>query len=497
MHATLATYLAEHSLSGTVEELRLGDVSFYDLAEHFHERRDFVLLDSQTHEDGLGACSLLSFEPFVRYVSKDGRNAVHLAEGVRACPGDALDALQRLFDAYSIESSADGCDVPFRGGAIGYFGYELGRQIEVLPRDAVDDLHLPDCYLGFYNFAIVLDHAAGRMFMCHLRSPDDRLGWSRADLDRELRAVRPGSFQRAVHDGPLVASHDGERTHVADQSVLSQPAYQQAVGRIKEYIRAGDVYQVNMTQRFCADLDGATAWNLFKQARDINAAPFAAYLHLDGHTIVSCSPERFFSVRDRRIETRPIKGTIARGRTAQEDIQNRQTLMASAKNRAELAMIVDLLRNDIGRVCVPGSVRVRAFPALESYASVHHLVATITGDVEPGRTVTDLIRAMFPGGSITGAPKIRAMEIIDELEPVTRGIYTGSIGYIGFDGALDLNIAIRTIVVKDGRAYFSAGGGVVADSVEQDEYEESLLKARKLVEAIDAVRRASSLRPAS
>jgi para-aminobenzoate synthetase component 1 len=481
MPTTLAARLAEHPLIATVDELRLGDVSFYDLAEHFHDYRDFALLDSQTHDGGLGAYSFLAFDPFARFTSKDGTNTVHGPDGVHACPGDPLEAMQQVFGAYSVASDSASCGVPFRGGAIGYFAYELGRQIEVLPQAAVDELQIPDCYLCFYNFVIALEHASGRMLLCQLRAPDERIGWSRATLDCALRQVRPGIFARAA------APRAVARGHLRYESDLSGPSYEAAVGRIKEYIRAGDVYQVNMTQRFRADFGDATAWRLFRHAREINPAPFAAYLHFDGHTVVSCSPERFCSVRDRQIETRPIKGTIARGRTDEEDLQNRQALLASVKNRAELAMIVDLMRNDIGRVCKPGSVHVRAFPALESYASVHHLVSTITGELEDDRTVADLIRATFPGGSITGAPKIRAMEIIDELEPVARGVYTGSIGYVGFDGTIDLNIAIRTIVIKDGQAYFNAGGGVVADSVERDEYDESLLKARKLIEALAAL----------
>lgn len=202
--------------------------------------------------------------------------------------------------------------------------------------------------------------------------------------------------------------------------------------------------------------------------------------------MVSSSPERFLSLNGRRVEARPIKGTIRRGTTPEEDEHNRTELFRSTKNRAELAMIVDLLRNDIGRVCMPGSVSVGSFPELESYASVHHLVTTITGDLEEGRTTVDLLKATFPGGSITGAPKIRAMEIIDELESVARGVYTGSIGYIGFDGRLDLNIAIRTAIVKDRRVYIHAGGGIVADSDEFDEYEEFLLKASKLLQAVGA-----------
>jgi para-aminobenzoate synthetase component 1 len=481
MAPRLAARLAEQPLVGAIDELHLGGVSFYDLAEQFHDRRDFTLLDSQTHDAQLGDYSFLAFEPIARFVSNGRRYVVQEGGIEHAHDGDPLDALQRLLDAYSVVSTPDTSAIPFRGGAIGYLSYELGRQIEVLPHSAVDDLLIPDCYLCFYDFAVAFEHASGRMFLCHLRTPGDD-GARKAAILGQLRHSRAGAFAATAP-----ARWRG-KTHLRYQSDLTALAYQEAVARIKEYIRAGDVYQVNMTQRFCVPLGDMSPWDLFKHARAINPAPFAGYLHCDDHTIVSCSPERFLRVRDRLVETRPIKGTIARGRTDEEDARNQQALLASVKNRAELAMIVDLLRNDIGRVCKPGTVRVRAFPELESYASVHHLVATITGELEDHATVASLVRATFPGGSITGAPKIRAMEIIDELEPVTRGIYTGSIGYIGFDGTIDLNIAIRTIVIKDRQAYFGAGGGVVADSDEKDEYEESLLKASKLFEALEASR---------
>jgi para-aminobenzoate synthetase component I len=265
-------------------------------------------------------------------------------------------------------------------------------------------------------------------------------------------------------------------------------AYLAAIRRVQKYILAGDVYQVNLTQRFYADIGAASTWELYKRLMAINPAPFAGYLKFGETAILSASPERFLRVRGQRVETCPIKGTVRRGTTAEDDDAQRQWLLASAKNRAELAMIVDLMRNDLGRVCRPGSIRVEEFPRLESFASVHHLVATVVGELDPRRSVVDLISASFPGGSITGAPKIRAMEIIEELEPVRRGIFTGAIGYLGFNGVSDLNIAIRTMLVKNGRAFIQVGGGIVADSVAEEEYEECLLKGRLLFEALESFR---------
>lgn len=467
--------------AASVEELRLG-VSFHDLAEHFHTRPDFALLESQTDDGDLSRFSFFSFAPFARLRAKGPGSTLELAGGSHSYPADAFRVLRDVLDGWSVGRPAGLPDLPFLGGAIGYFGYELGQQIEVLPARAVDDLGLPDCYLCFYNFAVALDRESGTMFLCHLDTPGAGLGRAKDETIAELRAVPPRKRTPDRHEW-------GDRppappTFVSD---LSRPAYVAAVQRIKEYILAGDVYQVNLTQRFCADIGTTPPWELYTHLSRTNPAPFAAFLNFEGHAIVSSSPERFLRIVNGQVETRPIKGTIARGATPDADLHQRRTLLDSRKNRAELAMIVDLLRNDLGRVCVPGSVRVREFPRIESYASVHHLVATISGELASDRGVVDVLLATFPGGSITGAPKIRAMEIIDEMEPVARGVYTGGIGYIGLDGSADLNIAIRTLIVKDGKAFVHAGGGIVADSVEADEYEESVLKASKLLQAVHTV----------
>lgn len=477
MTASMQTSLNRRPAVAKTEELHLGDVSFADLAAHFHEQPDFVLLHSQTNDVRLDRYSLFSFAPVARLVTKGLTGRVRIGGCETQCEGDPFDMLQSLLKPYELRRLCDN-SLPFFGGALGYFSYELGHRIEVLPSRAVDDIGTPDMYVGIYTFAVVEEHSTGRTFLCWVGSADSAEPESTiASLRAELALVRHGEWAAR-----LSASKRVVKRCFSD---LTRGEYLDAVCRIKEYILAGDVYQVNMTQRFQVEID-EHPWCLYRRLADINAAPFAAYLNFEGHVVVSSSPERFLSLSDRRVETRPIKGTIARGATPEKDELNRVTLCESAKNRAELAMIVDLLRNDIGRVCTPGSVSVGRFPELESYASVHHLVATVTGDLEEGCTTVDLLKATFPGGSITGAPKIRAMEIIDELEPVARGVYTGSIGYIGFDGRADLNIAIRTAIIHEGRAYIHAGGGIVADSDESDEYDESLLKASKLLQAVGA-----------
>jgi len=269
-------------------------------------------------------------------------------------------------------------------------------------------------------------------------------------------------------------------------SSFSHHGYLDVVSKVREYIYAGDIFQANISQRFEAPFD-ETPWSLYRRLRQHNPAPFAAFLDLPGVAVVSASPERFLQVDPSgRVETRPIKGTRARGFGPEHDAALAQALTESAKDRAENLMIVDLMRNDLSRVCLAGSVRVSELFTLERYATVHHLVSTVVGDLAPGTDALDLLRAAFPGGSITGAPKLRAMEIIAECEPSRRGVYCGSIGYWSLTGALDTSIAIRTAVVRDGRVYFSAGGGIVADSVPEQEYRETLDKARATIDVLAA-----------
>lgn len=473
----LSTFIEDTALRARVEELDLGEASFYDLAEHFCERPDFVLLDSRSHERGLGRFSILSFGPFTRIVSKGSQTSISEDGRVAWSDESVFTVLQAILDRNQTFQSFGYPNLPFLGGGIGYLAYELGRQLERLPATTVDELGTPDCYMCFYNFAIILSHELRKVFLVHFqpRNVANAMSWER--LKDEIYSAPAGAYEEWQ---PKYSTNDELRI-VTDFTVET---YSHAVRRILDYIFAGDAYQVNMTQRFQVDLKGTRPWQVFRHLMDLNPAPFAAYLNFENQTVVSSSPERFLLVRDRYVETRPIKGTVKRHVSPAEDAASRQWLLQSEKNRAELAMIVDLQRNDLGRCCKPGSVRVRAFPELESYASVHHLVATVTGELAPGQSVVDLLKTTFPGGSITGAPKIRAMEIIDELEPVARGVYTGSIGYLGFNGVSDLNIAIRTIVIQDGTAYIHAGGGIVADSDEQSEYEETLVKAGKLIEAV-------------
>jgi para-aminobenzoate synthetase component 1 len=373
-------------------------------------------------------------------------------------------------------------DLPFLAGAVGFFSYDLGRMTEKLPGLAADDLNVPDIWLGFYDRVLVIDHEAHRLYLSATGLPlagAAAKAKALADLD-ELAGRISAAGTAQVDDswlGPKVSAGEISRC-------FTEAAYRQAVLKAKEYIAAGDIYQVNVTQRFSAPLK-TTPCRLYRRLRQASPAPFAAYLDCgDDLRLLSSSPERFLLLKDGQVETRPIKGTRPRGRTAEEDRERRRELLASEKDRAELVMIVDLERNDLGRVCSYGTVRVPELLTLEEYATVFHLVSTVRGTLAPGKDVVDLLKSTFPGGSITGAPKIRAMEIIEELEPVRRGVYTGAIGYLGFDGRADLNIAIRTMVSKGDRVYLQVGGGIVADSDPRLEYEETLHKARAMLKSL-------------
>jgi para-aminobenzoate synthetase component 1 len=357
--------------------------------------------------------------------------------------------------------------IPFQGGAVGYFGYDMGHHIEMLPRTAIDDVGIPDSCFGFYDCIIAKDHQSRDTYIIAngIKAKPETLI---EVIKRKLNTLTESSFNKK----PGIAC--GEI-----QSNFEKEDYLKAVRSIKGYIRKGDIYQANLTQRFRCNTEDSP-FSIYGRLRQLNPAPFACYMNFGEGYILSSSPERFLKINDNIIETRPIKGTRPRGRTAEEDRANKEELLSSEKDKSELLMIVDLERNDLGKVSKTATVKVPELFYPEEYATVHHLVATVTGELQDGLEAIDAIKAAFPGGSITGAPKIRSMEIIDELEPTQRNIYTGSIGYMGFNGSVDLNIAIRTIVMKDGTAYFQAGGGIVWDSNPEMEYEETLHKARAL-----------------
>ncbi len=431
-------------------------------------------LDSARYQDGLGRYSFVLADPFGRFSVQQDRARWTGPDALTN--HEPLAALRGLLARYQQAHRAD--LPPFQGGAVGYLAYEFGRCVERQPVPARDDLALPQASLGFYDLVLAWDHLTGQR--CLIST-----GWPEPDPAlRASRARGRADWLLAHLHRPAIAAPRFVPVPRQVWQVNARPLHEAAVARVVDYILAGDIFQANLAQCFAADLPvGFDPLGFYLRLRQTNAAPFAAYL-ADGDTVIaSSSPERFVTLQGERIEARPIKGTIHRAADPVEDAALAASLMASDKDRAENVMIVDLLRNDISRICRPHTVEVPVLCGLESYASVHHLVSVVTGQLQPGRDGVDMLAACFPGGSITGAPKPRAMEIIAELEGRVRGIFCGSIGYLGFDGWADLNIAIRTVAFAGGRAEFQAGGGITALSDPAQEYDETLTKAARIFAA--------------
>lgn len=450
-----------------------------------------LLLESAAPGGEAGRYSFLAADPFMVLTLRGGALYLATPQGVERLPGDPFLALQRLLDEHR-SATIPGIP-PFQGGAAGYFGYDLGGCIERIPAHRTDDLGLPDLCVGFYDWVLGWDHASGRAYLV-----STGMGAPPAERARRAagRAATAGAWLRGDRDerGWNLPGWSGAGEPTADthpvpglpgvRSTFSRAAYLSTAARVREYILAGDIFQANLSQRLEAPYAGEP-FELYRSLRERSPAPYAGYLDVGGAALVCSSPELFLRLRHREVETRPIKGTAPRADEEAEDARRARALAASEKDRSENVMIVDLLRNDLSRVCTDESVLVPRLCEVESHGSVHHLVSTVTGRLREGLHACDLLRAAFPGGSITGAPKIRAMEIIAELEPTRRGPYTGALGYIGFDGTMETNIVIRTFVVKDGTAHFQVGGGIVADSVPEREYQETLDKAAGMLAALE------------
>lgn len=424
-----------------------------------------MFLDSSKIDDHLGRYSIIVCNP--RHVLENKNNATYLDKQILNGQ-DPFDHLQNLLDRYPKDYKSH---LPFIGGCVGFLSYDLKQHIEKLPITTIDDMDMPDMFFGVYDGAIVVDHEENKVYLTDAELDD--YGQERIDALKELL------------EKPQVTVDLIKHAQAAEiKSNFEHPAYLQAIEDVRAYIRSGDIYQVNMTQRFEADLrDEPVA--LYEKLRMMNPAPFSSYIDYGSGHICSSSPERFISVRNQKIETRPIKGTMPRSKDPIEDEANKNQLINSEKDQSELLMIVDLERNDLSRIAKTGSVKVTELFKLETYETVFHLVATVQAEIDSKYAIKDVLKATFPGGSITGAPKIRAMEVIDELEPTARGLYTGSIGYIDFNKDMDLNIVIRTFILENNKAYFQAGGGIVWDSDPQLEYEESLAKAFALKKTLN------------
>lgn len=414
-----------------------------------------------------GRYDILVAEPFITIVTTGQKTTISQQGAEEVSDADPFCLVNQILQQYPVAKTQH----PFAGGALGYFAYDLGRRIETLPNIAAAT-NIPELMLGFYDWAVVVDHREKRsVLVSHGLTEPTKVNW-------------PALC--AKFNNPAAPTSDSTPFRVLSeiQSNLSKSAYYQVFNKVKNYIVAGDCYQVNLAQRFVAKVQG-DSWQAYKKLREISPAPFMAYMNLPLNNsqsiqVLSNSPERFLQTDGYHVETRPIKGTRPRSSDPAQDLAYSNELLNSLKDRAENVMIVDLLRNDIGKNCVVGSVKANQLFQLQSFANVHHLVSSVTGKLSKTATAVDLLKGCFPGGSITGAPKLRAMQIIEELEPHKRGLYCGAIGYIGFDGKMDTNIAIRTAVVHENELSFFAGGGIVADSMAEKEYKETLDKASNL-----------------
>ena len=427
-----------------------------------------------------GRYDIIVAEPFITLVTQDETTTITQDECSKNSTEDPFLLLKNLLNEYTVPKS----DLPFCGGALGYFAYDLARRIEKLPSIAQNDIESPQMMLGIYDWAVVVDHLEQRSYLVsHCMDTKTHENWHRLQA---LFHAPSGAFilddKLSLDDKP---SQFEVKTPIA--SNLSPPQYAQAFAKIKAYINAGDCYQVNLAQRFSTEVAG-DSWQAYKKLREISPAPFMAYMNLplnesenenEHFQVLSNSPERFIQITGNHVETRPIKGTRPRSNNPEEDLANSNGLLTSDKDRAENLMIVDLMRNDLSKSCK--GVKVSKLFQLQSFANVHHLVSIIVAKLKTDKGAIDVLCNCFPGGSITGAPKLRAMQIIEELEPHRRGIYCGAIGYIGFNGDMDTSIAIRTTVVGKNQMNFYAGGGIVADSELEKEYNETLEKASKLI----------------
>jgi para-aminobenzoate synthetase component I len=435
--------------------------------EVFSRQRNCFFLDSSLNSVTLGRFSFLGVDPFF-VLKADKENPFRL--------------MRELLGHFQTRLPAKG--IPFWAGAVGYLSYDLGFSLEKsVKKINKPDAGPPDCMFGFYNSVIIVDHYKRLFHVLCLGLPETRSHLARKLAEANFKKMRNLLLDAQNYQLPEIAAGLIKHPVFGLQSNFSRDDYLKAVALAKEYIRRGDIYQVNLSQQFSAKTKLA-APQIYHRLRSLSPSCFGAYFDAGDYQIISSSPERFLKLEAGMVSTRPMKGTRPRSDDPSLDSLREQELLQSAKDKAELIMIVDLERNDLGRVCSYGSVRLEKLRQLERYRTVFQTTATVSGLLHQGKDRMDLLEACFPGGSITGCPKIRAMEIIEELEPTRRGIYTGCLGYLSFSGAMDFNIMIRTILKKGERINFGVGGGIVADSQPRDEYAETLVKAKGIFEAL-------------
>lgn len=435
------------------------------------------LLESVEGGENLARYSFIGLDPFVRYQCRRKEGVIEDHSGQRQVVGEPLNVLKGIMDHYEAPKIEG---LPrFYGGAVGYFGYDLIRYVEELPNNTVDDLNLPDCHFILTRLVLIFDHVKHKLKIVVNTEPGDDPAAAYYSALNRINTVK-----KIINEPPVIdtcATQFGGSAGIA--SNMTKQEYINKVELAKEYIKAGDIFQVVLSQRLKAPLAG-DPFDIYRTLRTVNPAPYLYYLNFGGTVIIGSSPEMLIRVEDGMIQTCPIAGTRPRGRNAAEDLTLEKELLDDEKEKAEHVMLVDLGRNDLGRVCDYGSVKVNSFMEVERYSHVMHIVSNVSGRLRPETTAYDALKACFPAGTVSGAPKVRAMEIIEELEPTGRGAYAGAIGYFGFTGNMDTCITIRTILVHEGTTYVQVGAGIVADSDPEREYDETINKAKALLETL-------------
>lgn len=458
---------------------------------HWQSRPHTFWLDSACDPGRLGRFSFLGTDPYGTIRARGTETHCTIGGKTDVWHGDPLAALAQVTGPIFSRPFPADFPAPFVGGLVGYLAYDVGHHIASLPLLAQPDLPLPDLAFGLYDAVVCIDHLTGQVYLVSSGLPltgreadalaAERLAWLRSEVEEALAEPQapPPDFERV----PLHWRNQQAEPLSRLKSTFTREAYLKTVEQVLASINSGVVEQVNLAQRFSSPTH-LTGPELYHRLRAVSPAPYAGLLRVDDAWILSSSPERFLLIRGDHIETRPIKGTRPRGKDAATDAQNRAALLSSTKDEAEHRMIVEVERAELERVCIPGTVTVPELMVCEQYETVFHLVSTVSGKLAPDTNRMECIRTLFPGGSITGRPKVRSMELINELEPVRRGVYTGAIGYLGIGGNVDLNVAIRTLILSDGQAHFHVGGAIVAQSQPEDEYEETLDKAEGMVRAL-------------
>lgn len=454
--------------------------------------KNSFLLESCKGPEQIARYSFVGFDPYLIFKVKNSVVEIEFFGKKTISARHPVERLRELVDAYKQELIPD--LPPFQGGAVGMLSYDFVRYIEKIPNDSPDDLNIPDAHFFMIDKLIAFDHVNHKSWI--IVCPGARetvLGYSEINGNRENMVKEAGDVLDSIHQNIITGDKETEgrssplkKIHVVHDT--DKAFYMDMVSKVKEYISAGDIFQANISMRLSADIEDADPWEIYKLLSKINPSPFASFFDFGEYQIASSSPERLVRVNGRLVDTRPIAGTRPRGADINEDESMRAELLLNEKERAEHIMLIDLERNDLGRVCDYSSVRVDELMITEDYSHVIHIVSNVQGVLADGKDCFHAIKAVFPGGTITGVPKVRCMEIIEELEPTKRGPYTGSIGYIGFNGNMDLNIIIRTFVIKERRAYVQAGAGIVADSDPEREYYESLKKAEALIKTLDEIK---------